>query len=179
MPYRKYGRRQEYLKKAIPKGFHKKLLMLNGSIVDQIEYAPVRASGYPINGDNIVVMNCIWILRRAKGRALGKQLLKDMIESEGNANGFATIAIENHWSPWFVKWQMENLGLRAIDSIKVAHKTKHKEQIFSIYLMWMPITKNAKPPSWDKEKLLEGEIFCLAHPLYRPQMWKGNVFEAK
>lgn len=45
MPYRKYSRRQEYLEKAIPQGFHKKLLILDGSIVDQIEYAPVRASG--------------------------------------------------------------------------------------------------------------------------------------
>jgi len=135
MPYRKYSRRQEYLEKAIPQGFHKKLLILDGSIVGQIEYAPTRASGYPISGDNIIVMNCIWVLRKAKGHALAKHLLKDMIESEGDADGFATIALENHWSPWFVKWQMEKLGFKAIDSTKVAHKTKHKEQIFSIYLM--------------------------------------------
>jgi hypothetical protein len=43
----------------------------------------------------------------------------------------------------------------------------------------MPITKNAKPPSWDKEKLLEGETFCLAHPLYLSQACEENVFEPK
>lgn len=179
MPYRKYSRRQEYLEKAIPKGFHKKLLILDGNIVGQIEYAPAGASGYPISGDNVIVMNCLWVLRKAKGHALGKKLFKDMTESEGGADGFATIALENHWSPWFVKWQMEKLGFKAIDSTEVAHKTKHKEQIFSIYLMWMPITKNAKLPSWDKEKLLEGETFCLAHPLYRSQTCEENVFEQK
>jgi len=26
-------------------------------------------------------------------------------------------------------------------------------------------------------KILEGVTFCLAHPLYRPQTWKGNILE--
>jgi hypothetical protein len=52
-------------------------------------------------------MNCIWGLKRAKGRGFGKMLVEDMVQSEGNAAGFATIALENHWSPWFKKGQME------------------------------------------------------------------------
>ncbi len=179
MPYRKYRKRQEYLEKAIPNGFHKKLLIFVGDIVGQIEYAPAEVSYYPIMGDGITVMNCIWVLRRAKGHNFGTQLLEDMIKSEKDAAGFATIALENHWSPWFKKWQMEKLGFKPLDSIKVMHKTKHKGQVFSIYLMWMPTTKNAKPPMWNKQKLLEGITFCAAHPLYHPQNWEGNILEAK
>ncbi len=179
MPFRKYSNRKMYLEKAIPKGFHKKLLIFHGEIVGQIEYAPAEASGYPINGENVLGINCIWVLRKTKGHNFGKQLLKDMTENEKNADGFATIALENHWSPWFNKRQIEKLGFKSIDSIRVTHKRKHKRRIFSIHLMWMPATKNAKPPKWDKQKLLEGENFCLAHPLYRPQTWKGNMFEAK
>ena len=179
MPYRKYRKRQEYLEKAIPNGFHKKLLIFDGAIVGQIEHAPAEASYYPIMGDSITVMNCIWVLRRAKGHNFGTRLLKDMIKSEKDAAGFATIALENHWSPWFKKLQMEKLGFKPLDSIKVVHKTKHKGQVFSIYLMWMPTTKNAKPPTWNKQKLLEGLTFCLAHPLYHPQNWEGNILETK
>ncbi len=178
-PFRRYRKRIEYLKKAISKGFHKKLLIFNGEVVGQIEYAPAEASEYPIMGDNIIAMNCIWVLRKAKGHNFGKQLLEDMVKSEKDAAGFATIALENHWSPWFKKWQMEKLGFKPLDSIKVAHKKKRKGQVFSIHLMWMPTTKNAKPPAWNKQKLLEGVTFCLAHPLYRPQTWKGNILEAK
>lgn len=177
MPFRKYGNRQEYLKNAVPKGFHKKLLIFNGEIVGQIEYAPAEVSGYPIKGDNVIVMNCVWILRKAKKHNFGKLLVEDMMKSEKDIAGFATIALENHWSPWFKKWQIEKLGFEPIDPIKVTHKTKHKRRVFSIYLMWMPTTEKAKPPTWDKQKLLEGENFCLAHPLYRPQTWKGNIFE--
>jgi hypothetical protein len=44
-------------------------------------------------------MNCIWVLRKAKGHNLGKRLLQDMIKNEKDAAGFATIALEDHWSP--------------------------------------------------------------------------------
>lgn len=178
-PSKRYKKRIEYLEKAIPKGFHKKLLIFKGGIVGQIEYAPAEVSYYPIMGDNVIVMNCIWVLRKAKGHNLGKRLLQDMIKNEKDAAGFATIALEDHWSPWFMKGQMEKLGFRPLDSIKVAHKAKHKGQVFSIYFMWMPAIENAKPSRWSKQKFLEGITFCTAHPLYHPQTWKGNIFEAK
>lgn len=79
-PFRRYKKRREYLKKAIPKGFHKKLLIFDGDVVGQIEYAPAEVSYYPITGDNITVMNCIWVLRKAKGHNFGKRLLEDMIK---------------------------------------------------------------------------------------------------
>jgi len=177
IPFRQYRTRQEYLQRATQKGFHKKLLILNDKIVGQIEYAPAEVAGYPITGDNIIVMNCIWVLRKAKGHNFGKLLLKNMINSERDAEGFAAIALENHWSPWFIKWQMEKLGFKSIDKIKVTHKAKHEGEVFSIHLMWLPQKKKAKPPTWDVQKLLKGETFCMAHPLYRPQKWKGDLFK--
>jgi len=72
MPFRKYKKRHNYLETAVPKGFHKKLLIFDGKVVGQIEYAPVEVSGYPVMGDNIIVMNCMWVLRRAKGHNFGK-----------------------------------------------------------------------------------------------------------
>ena len=172
MPFRKYRKRREYLEAAIHKGLHKKLLIFHRKIVGQIEYAPAEGSGYPIMGDKIIVMNCIWVLRKAGGHNLGKRLLTDMIRSEKNAAGFATIALENHWSPWFKRWQIEKLGFKPVDSIDVIHKTKHPEEPFRICLMWLPKTKDAKPPTWDTSKLLEGIHFCLAHPLYHPEKEK-------
>jgi GNAT superfamily N-acetyltransferase len=99
MPFRRHGKRREYLEAAIPKGLHKKLLIHKGHVVGQIEYAPAEASGYSITGDRVIVMNCIWVLRRVKGHKFGKQLLENMIRNEKDARGFATLALENHWSP--------------------------------------------------------------------------------
>mgnify|MGYP001057387212 CR=1 FL=1 len=172
LPSKRYEKRIEYLKKAIPKGFRKKLLILNGEVVGQIEYSPAEASYYPIMGENLIVMNCIWVLRKAKGHGFGKQLLKGMLKSGKDASGFATIALENHWSPWLRKEQIEKLGFKPLDSIEVTHKTKYKGQVFSICLMWIPNTQNAKPPKWNQRKLLEGITSCIAHPLYHPQTYE-------
>lgn len=177
MPFRRYRSRGEYLERATPKGLRKKLLIFDGDVVGQIEYAPSEFSGYPISGDNLVVMNCIWVLRKGKGHNFGRMLVENMVQCERDAVGFATIALENHWSPWFKKSHMEKLGFKPVDEFSVKHKTKHKEQVFNIWLMWMPTKEIANPPTWNKEKILEGVTFCLAHPLYHPQSWKGNVLE--
>lgn len=170
-PFRTYVRRSHYLGEAIPRGFHKKLLLAEGDVVGQIEYSPAHVSYYPIRGENIIVMNCIWVLRRAGGHNLGKQLLQDMIQSEKSASGVATIALKNHWSPWFKKQQIEHLGFKPIQTLNVSHKAKHPSQIFTVYLMWMPNVEGATPPSWDQNKLLEGTTCCVAHPLYRSQAY--------
>lgn len=173
-PSKHYKKRVEYLKQAIPKGFHKKLLIFNREVVGTIEYAPSEASYYPIRGDKTIVMNCIWVLRKARGHHLGKSLVQDMVQSEKHASGFACVALENHWSPWFRKRQMEKLGFDPLELINVTHRTKFKSRPFNIYLMWLQSKPNAKPPIWDWQKLLEGITFCIAHPLYHPQTYKPS-----
>jgi len=105
-----YKQRREYLQSAIPKGFRKKVLIFKGDQVGTIEYASAEGSGLPIIGDNVVVMNCIWVQKRGRGHNFGKRLLKDMIEGERGASGFATIALENYWGPYFMKSEMKSLG---------------------------------------------------------------------
>jgi GNAT superfamily N-acetyltransferase len=172
-PSKQCRRRVNYIDHAVKQGLHKKILLWKRNVVGQIEYSPADVSYYPITGKNIVVMNCIWVLRKARGHNLGKQLLQNMLESEKQASGFATIALENHPSPWFKKDQLEKLGFKPLDSVTVTHKIKGK-QSFKIHLMWKPINPNAKPPTWNKEKLLEGTKSCTAHPLYHPQTYKDK-----
>ncbi|MBX5321037.1 MAG: hypothetical protein QHH12_03690 [Candidatus Bathyarchaeota archaeon] len=168
MPFKRYAARQKYLQEAIPKGFRKKLLIFNDEVVGTIEYSLAEASGYTIKGENVIVMNCIWILRKAKGHNFGKLLIGNMISNEKNASGFATIALENHWTPWFMKWQMEKLGFKAIEGVQVKHKIKRPAQVFAIHLMWMPKKENAEMPTMDwqsfwRVKLSVWRIPCIVH----------------
>ncbi|NHI84119.1 MAG: hypothetical protein EAX81_07435 [Candidatus Thorarchaeota archaeon] len=169
---KRYRKRLAFLDTAIPCGFHKKLLIYKSEIIGTIEYSPSEISYYPIKGKDIVVMNCIWVLRKAKGHNFGRMLIKDMLEREKEASGFSTIGLTGHWSPWFRKEQMEHLGFKSLDSMSVVHMTKHRDRPFSIHLMWMPIAEDAVPPSWDQGRLLEGITACIAHPLYHPQSYK-------
>lgn len=171
-PSRRYRKRIAYLKMAIPKGFHKKLLTYRENVVGTIEYAPSDVSYYPITGKNMVVMNCIWVLRKAKGHGFGKILVEDMMENEQDAYSFATIALENHWSPWLMKGHMEKLGFKPVESMKVRHKVKHKERTFYIHLMWKQKIPDSPQPTWIIHELLKGITSCIAHPLYHPQTFE-------
>jgi len=161
-----YDHRREYLKRAIPKGFHKKILIFEGDPVGTIEYAPPEGSGLPIIGDNVIIMNCIWVHRKAQGHGFGKLLLKVMMESEKEASGFATIALENYWGGYFKKSDMESLGFKSVKSLKVRHKTKNRNRCFELHLMWLPRKRGSRPPVWDESKLLEGVYFCRGHSLF-------------
>lgn len=121
-------------------------------------------------GKDVIVVNCIWVLRKAKGHGFGRLLIRAMIEDRKDASGYATIGLK-HWSPWFKVEQLEKLGFRLIDSINVKHKTKHTNVPFTIHLMWLPNHEDAEPPMWDKQKMLEGVNWCVAHPLYHPRTY--------
>ena len=109
-PFRKYKKRHAYLTKVFSEGFCKKLLTYDENIVGQIEYAPPEVSRLPINGEDIIIIHCIWVQRKAKGHSFGRLLLNDMIKSKNKIHGFATIALEDHWRPWKKKTIWKNLG---------------------------------------------------------------------
>jgi len=164
--YKRQKARVEYLKSAIPKGFHMKILFYNGDHVGMIEYGPPEAAGLPITGKKIIVMNCIWVHTRAQGNNFGKMLMNNMIETEKKAAGFATIALKKYWMHWMQKRMMEKLGFKSIKSVRLRHKTHKKGRCFAVHLMWLPNIRNAASPTLDESKLLYSVDFCRCHPLY-------------
>lgn len=168
-PYRRYRKRAQYLEKAVEGGLRKEVLLLEGDAVGMIEYAPAEVSAYPVSGPNVWVMNCIWVLRRAKGHRFGRMLMGRMLEAAEDAEGFATIALDGHTSPWLRLRHMEFLGFRSIDSRRMRHKVKRPEVCFETHLMWMPLEEGAEKPTMDWAEMLKGVDFCIAHPLYRAE----------
>jgi GNAT superfamily N-acetyltransferase len=178
MTKRHYRKRAQYLEWALPRGLQKEVLFVDDDAVGMIEYSPAGASAYPISGTGVWVVNCIWVLRRAKGHRYGKALMNRMIDSLEDAGGLATIALEGHPSPWLRLWQIEYLGFRSINSRTMRHKVKRPETCFRTHLMWMPLAEDAAPPRMDWEEILKGVDFCIAHPLYRAERLKlEKVFE--
>lgn len=165
--------RYRYLKAATPKGFHFKVLFQNGDYVAMIEYAPAEFSGYPIKGEGVIVMNCIWVLKPFRGQGYARMLVQEMMNGEKEASGFATIGLESHWTVCLKKVEMEGLGFKSVRSIELEHKIRHQGQRFKVHLMWMPVKEGAAPPIWDETKLLEGYYVCDSHPLYHHRY--GNV----
>ncbi len=166
---RRSRKRAEYLAEAMGRGLRKHVLFMDGDPVGMIEYVPAEASPYPIDGDGVVVMSCIWVLKRAAGRGLGKTLLKVMLEEARDAVGFASIALDGHPSPWFSLSQLERLGFTSIDSRRMRHRVKKPEQCFEVHLIWMPLNCEAPEPEMRWRDMLKGVDYCIGHPLYRAE----------
>lgn len=178
LAFRRYRKRAQYLEAAIRGGFRKEVLLMDGDAVGIIEYAPAPVSAYPISGPGAWAMNCIWVLRRAKGLRFGKMLVGRMIGAAKEANGFATVALEGHWSPWLRLNEMEYLGYSSIDSRLMRHRVKRPDVRFRAHLMWMPLREGAGEPTMDWERLSRGVDFCIAHPLYRAErLGQENALE--
>ncbi len=175
---RRYKKRVRYLEDAVEKGLRKEIILMDGDAVGMIEYAPAEASAYPIRGAGVWVMNCVWVLRRAKGRGLGKKLMRRMLETYGSEASRVPRPLEGHHSPWLRLGHMEYLGFRSIDSRRMRHKVKRPEVCFRVHLMWMPLRDGAEPPAMDWDALLRGVDFCIAHPLYHAEsLGLEEVFE--
>ena len=168
---RRYRKRAEYLAEAIGKGFRKHVLFVDGEDVGVIEYAPPEASPYPIYGEDIVVMSCIWVKGRMGGRGFGRMLLDSMLEDAWGAAGFASIALVDHPSPWLRLSHIERLRFKSIDSRRMSHKVKKPEQCFEVHLVWMPVSVDAPEPEMDWREMLKGVDYCIGHPLYRAESW--------
>lgn len=166
---RRYRKRFEYLAEAIGKGLRKHVLFMDGEAVGMIEYAPPDASPYPIDGEGVVVMSCVWVLSRAAGRGFGKTLVEGMREDARDAAGFASIALDGHPSPWLRLSHMERLGFTSIDSRRMRHRVKKPEQCFEVHLMWMPLSRYTSEPEMNWHEMLRGVDYCIGHPLYRAE----------
>lgn len=166
---RRHRKRAEYLAEAVGRGLRKHVLFMDGDPVGMIEYAPAEASPYPIDGEGVVVMSCIWVLKRAAGRGFGKTLLKVMLEEARDAAGFASIALDGHPSPWFRLSQMECLGFTSIDSRRMRHRVKKPDQCFEVHLIWMPLNGEAHEPEMRWREMLKGVDYCIGHPLYHAE----------
>jgi len=168
---RRYRKRAEYLAEALDRGFRKHVLFVDGEDIGVIEYAPPEASPYPVDGEDIIVMSCIWVKSRMRGRGFGRMLLDTMLEDSRGAAGFASIALVDHPSPWLRLNHIERLGFTSIDSRRMKHKVKKPENCFEVHLVWMPVSVDAPEPEMDWREMLKGVDYCIGHPLYRAESW--------
>jgi GNAT superfamily N-acetyltransferase len=162
-------KRLAYVEDAKERGLGKEVIFKEGEPVGMIEYAPAEVSAYSIRGPGTWVMNCIWVLRRVKGHRYGRMLFSHMLERARGVAGIATIALEDHPSPWLKLRHMEHLGFSSIDSRRMRHRVKRPEVCFKVHLMWRPLAEGAARPAIDWGRMLRGVDYCSAHPLYRAE----------
>ena len=83
-------RKKVFLSRSIDHGLVFRKLDVRGKVF--IEYAPAEAAWRPVVAPGYLVIHCLWVSGRYKGRHLGQELLKHCLADAETYHGVVTIA---------------------------------------------------------------------------------------
>ncbi|MHA2227369.1 MAG: GNAT family N-acetyltransferase [Candidatus Hodarchaeales archaeon] len=114
-----YQKKLEWFKKCVKEGLRVKLLMVREKKGFRsrgfIEYIPGDYTWRAIEARGYMVIHCVWVVGRNKGKGYGSELLKECLNDAKGMNGVAVVTSEKTWLPgqnFFLK-----NGFRKVDSV--------------------------------------------------------------
>jgi uncharacterized protein YciI len=166
--------RREYLRLARGRGLGRLLLMYEDQLAGQIEFAPPGGSGLPIDGpEGLIVINCLWVVDAFTGLEGGRRLLATCAEKSG-AVSLATVGY-NATLPLLPRTFFERQGFSVIDEVETGRFFGNTPVV--AHLLWRPLTDGLHPPTWDRDRLLEGVSFCPGYPwLFGKRLYWGRDY---
>jgi hypothetical protein len=153
--------RTNYLMLSRARGWRKLLLLYEDAIAGQIEFAPPAATGLPIQGEDLTVIHCLWVLDAYTGLDGSRRLIAACAEANAGCASLATVAY-NASLGWLPRSLFERHGFTVVDQLDTGRFCG--ETPIAAYLMWRPLREGAKPPTWNREQLISGVDFCPAYP---------------
>ena len=165
--------RLSYLRQARDRGLQKLLLFYGNQLAGQVEFATCRGSGLPVQGEEVAVINCIWVLDAFTGLSGARRLLAACSERT-RAQSLVTIAYNDHL-PWMPASFFRSQGFSTLEQVETGRFYENTSIV--AHLMWRPLVDDAPCPTWDPARLLAGLDFCPAYPwLYGKRLYWGRRF---
>lgn len=125
----------------LEKGYKMKIALdKDGYFMGLIEYLPVQHSLQRIEGENLLCIDCIWVLNQYQKQGAGKKLLLECLEDAKNYDGTVT------WATDFLIMNykfFEHFGFKIVDKEDVGH---------NLYLMLKSEKKDIKKPRFIRAK---------------------------
>ncbi|UCE12612.1 MAG: GNAT family N-acetyltransferase [Candidatus Heimdallarchaeota archaeon] len=114
-----YQRKLKWFKKRFKEGLRIQLLMVREkrgfTSRGFIEYIPGEYSWRAIDARGYMVIHCLWVVGRNKGKGYGTELLKKCFTDAEGMNGVATVTSERTWLP--SKGIFIKNGFKRIDTV--------------------------------------------------------------
>ena len=95
-----FQQKMRWLKKRFSEGM--KMKILSGAGRGLIEYIPGKYAWRAVDAEEYMVIHCIWVLGKAKGKGVGRLLLDQCIE-DAKAVGLKGVAIVTNGDGWLAK----------------------------------------------------------------------------
>jgi L-amino acid N-acyltransferase YncA len=94
-----YRRKKAWLEERFSEGMRIKIVHETGRSVGFVEYTPGEFAWRAVQAPNYMVIHCVWVVGRAKGKGYGSQLVKACIDDarELKKDGVAMVASSRPW----------------------------------------------------------------------------------
>jgi ribosomal protein S18 acetylase RimI-like enzyme len=98
-----YQRKLEWFKKRFKEGLRLKLLLVREkkgfTSRGFIEYVPGEFNWRSIKAKDYMVIHCLWVVGRNKGKGYGTRLINECLKDAQGMNGVAVVTSEKTWLP--------------------------------------------------------------------------------
>lgn len=71
---------------------------LEGRAVGRVEVMPIEAAPLPLQGEDLWVIRCLWVLPPGEGKGIGKALMAHALDAAGGSAGVAALTFPD-WIP--------------------------------------------------------------------------------
>jgi len=94
-----YQRKLDWLKQRFSEGMRIRILYEKGRSVGFIEYVPGEFAWRAVEAEGYMVIHCLWVVGRAKGKGYGSRLLNECIEDAAKMreHGVAMVTSSRPW----------------------------------------------------------------------------------
>ncbi|MFW9779498.1 MAG: GNAT family N-acetyltransferase [Candidatus Heimdallarchaeota archaeon] len=114
-----YLRKLEWFKEQYKAGLRIKLLLVRErkGLTSRgfIEYVPGEYSWRAIDAAGYMVIHCLWVVGRNKGKGYGRKLIKECLNDAKDMNGVAVVTSEGTWLPG--RKIFEKSGFEKVESV--------------------------------------------------------------
>ncbi len=84
------ARKKKFLARGFKDGLVFRKLDVRGKVF--VEYAPAEAAWRPVHAPGYLVIHCLWVSGRYKGKQLGRELLEHCVEAVGDRHGVVSVS---------------------------------------------------------------------------------------
>ncbi len=94
-----YQQKLSWLRQRFSEGMRIKILYENDRSVGFIEYTPGESAWRAVSAPNYLVIHCLWVVGRGKGKGYGSRLLNECIEDARRTqkHGVAMVTSRGNW----------------------------------------------------------------------------------
>ncbi|MHA2295066.1 MAG: N-acetyltransferase family protein [Candidatus Hodarchaeales archaeon] len=134
------------------KGLRVKVALMDGQPTGFLNMIPIEHSTWGLFGRNLMILNCLFVPDKWKGKDIGRELLRAAEEETRKQEKKALVTNGYYGDFWFMPASFfEKHGFSALERKKIATEGE-KEIMDETALLWKVFDETAEPPKLPESK---------------------------